>query len=403
MTTPLTFTVTINSVAYDIKKGTFKFGPAIEQRTKLSFTVLDPSNAFAFQKGQQVAMVDSATTIKFTGTVHSSIKHRLDGSPVYLHDIDCNDMHQVADERATNRVYNKQYSGVIVAGMVNDVLSGDGITANYAIREDNTQAEFAQGTLSGTVATSDLGGDLELALAGNTITILENKTSNFSAGTLTNMTAANNAVGPSATSTMKIQATQSVAAITNSYTYVQFWTGSISVISGRYFTYDLWISSSSPEAKIAVDLIFTDGSSVRDNATSNNGQWFDAQNKSPHPATDLGGLAVDQWYHRSFLMDTFVGKTIAYAMVAIEGDKAGTYTGYVKNVTWLDSGGGNHGTFFSGSLGVNPPKQMQRQGYGTTSLTVVPTYDCSTASRVSPAYNISPVQIVKNSFLNFST
>jgi len=43
-------------------------------------------------------MVDSATTIKFTGTVHSSVKHRLDGSPVYLHDIDCNDMHQVADE-----------------------------------------------------------------------------------------------------------------------------------------------------------------------------------------------------------------------------------------------------------------------------------------------------------------
>src|SRR6266550_1806832 len=403
MTLPLTFTIQIAGTTYDTKEGSFDFNPQIEQRSKLTFTVLDPNNAFNFVKGQQITLTDSASTIQFTGTVHTSVKYRVGDGNYRQHDIDCNDLHQVADERSTNRIYTGQYAGVIFAGMTNDVLSGDGITANYAIREDNTQAEFAQGTLAGTVSTSNLGGDLELSLAGNAVTITENITSDFSAGTLTNMTAANNAVGPSATSAMKIQATQSVAAVTNSYTYMQFWTGSITVVSGRYFTYDIWISSSSPEAKIAVDLIFTDGSSVRDNAISNNGQYFDSQNKGPHPGVDLSGLAVDQWYHRSFLMDTFVGKTIAYAMIAIEGDKFGEYTGYVKNVVWLDSGGGNHGTFFSGSLGVNPPKPMLRQGYGTTSVTVVGTYDCSTAQRVSPAYNIDPVKIMKSSFLNFNT
>jgi len=54
MTTPLTFTVTINSVAYDIKAGTFKFGPAIEQRTKLSFTVLDPQMLLRFKKDNKL-------------------------------------------------------------------------------------------------------------------------------------------------------------------------------------------------------------------------------------------------------------------------------------------------------------------------------------------------------------
>jgi len=305
-------------------------------------------------------------------------------------------------KRTTNRVYNKQYSGVIVAGMVNDVLSGDGITANYAIREDNTQAEFAQGTLSGTVATNNLGGDLELALAGNAITILENKTSNFSAGTLTNMTAANNAVGPSATNAIRIRGTQSTSNTQKSYFYMKIYVGvSFSVISSRYLQYDIWIDPSSPSGQIGVDIVFTDGTSLRDAAQSY--LFYDAQNFPPHPNNDLTGFATGVWYHRKFLMDNFVGKSIAYMTVACEGDKLGTYTGWIKNISGQIISNSTVNTFFGGTLNVNPPQLLQNGGYSNISCTVVPTYDCSVSNRVSPAYNIDPVKIVKDSFISFET
>lgn len=396
-------TLTIAGTTYPIlNDGNFKLSSKVDQTSELDVTVLDTGSTYSFSKGQQVTLSDTLQGTLFTGYVSTNqITHAPGTSSVRFHQLVCTDNHFIAMKRTTNKTYKNQYAGVVVAGMVNDVLAAEGVTANYAIRDDNTQTEFAQGTLSGTTATSNNGGDLELAPAGNTITIIENSTSAFGQGTLTNMSASNNAVGPSATSAMMIQATQSVQGISNSYTYVKFWSGSISIISGRYLTYDLWISSSSPEAKIGIDLVFSDGTTLRDNAISNNGTYFDAQNKSPHPATDLKGLAVDQWYHRSFLLDNFVGKTISYAMIAIEGDSSGTYTGYVKNVYEEDSSNNIINTFFSSSLNVSPAQQMQKQGYSSTSVTVVNTYDCSTANRVSPAYNINPVKILKSTFLDY--
>jgi hypothetical protein len=375
----------------------------IEQRSTCEFTIYDANGIYAFKKGQSVVVTDSIEGIIFSGVVQSIVR-TTDVWPHVYHDITCSDKMAILDGQTSNEIYNEEFAGAIAVDQVKNEWA-NGILANFAIDNDTTQADFAAGNLSGTVAAANAGdGDLELAPAGATITITESTTSVFNSGTLTNMTASNNALGPSATSAMRIQATQSVQGLANSYTYLEFWNaGGITIVSGRYFTYDLWIASSSPQAMIGVDLVFTDGTAYRDQATSNNGEWFDAQNKSPHPGTDLGGLAVDTWYHRSFLMDNFVGKTIAYAMIAIEGNNAGEYTGYVKNVVWLDSGGTNHGTFFSGSLGVSPPKQMQRQGYGVTSLTVVNTYDCSTASRVSPSYSIDPTKILKSSYLAYKT
>lgn len=401
-----TLTLTIAGVPYPIlNDGSFKLITKIDETSELDLTILDVNSVWIFSKGQQVTLTDTLQGTLFTGFVSTSEITKLPGaSSVRYHQLVCIDNHFIALKRTTNKTYTNQYAGVVVAGMINDVLALEGVTANYAIDEDSTQANFAQGTLSGTSATSNNGGDLELAAAGNAITIFENSASDFSQGTLTSMTTVGSALGPSATSAMKIQATQSIAAVSNSYSYIKFWTGSITVVSGRYLTYDLWISSSSPEAKIGIDLVFSDGSTLRDNAVSNNGQWFDAQNKGPHPNVDLKGYATDQWYHRSFLMDNFIGKTIVYAMFAIEGDSSGTYTGYAKNVTWLDSGGTNHGTFFGGGpFGSNLPQQMYRQGYNDTPCTIVNTYDCSTANRVSPGYNIDPVKILKSSFLTYQT
>lgn len=396
-------TASIAGTIYPVLNTTYSLDDKVDERSTVRLTIYDANGAYSFQFGQPVTISDTLEGIKFTGFVAKPAVVKYNANAALAWQLDCVDNQFLAGKKTSNRIITNQYAGVAAVSMVNDHLSQDGVVANYAIRDDNSLTEFAQGTLAGTIATSNLGGDLELALAGSTVTITENTTSVFGSGSLTNMSASSNTLGPSSTSAMKIQATQSVAGISNSYTYVKIWSGSITVVVGRYLTYDLWISSSSPQAQIAIDMVFTDGTTMRDGAISNSGLYFDAQNKSPHPGTDLAGLAVDTWYHRSFLMDHFNGKTISYMSIAIEGDNAGTYTGYVKNVTWLDSGGGNHGTFFSGSLNVNPPQQMQKQGYQTTKVTVVNTYDCSTAQRVSPSYSIDLAKILKSSFLTYKT
>lgn len=401
MSTPLTFTIQINGVAYDIKEGSIRFNPQIEQRTKLSFTVLDPNNSFTFQKGQQMTLTDSANTISFTGTVNTSIKYRIGTGNFRQHDIDSNDMHQVADERATNRIYNGQFAGVIMAGMANDVLSADGITANYAIREDNTQAEFGQGTLSGTMATPNLGGDLELAFAGSPVTIVENSSSVFGSGTLNNCQVSGNSLIPTPTGTIKLQGTESLTQDGNAYTYIKiFSSGSISIISGRYLAYDIWIDPSSPSGQAGVDIVFTDGSTLRDRTQDY--RYYDAQNIPPHPKNDLSGFANGKWYHRKFLLDNFSGKTISYVTVVLEGDKTGTYTAYIKNIYEVDASNNIINTFFNGTLNVNPPQQMQNSGYSGVSCIVINTYDCGTPSqRISPSYQIGNAGIIKNSFLSY--
>ena len=403
--TATNLTASISNIVYPVLNTSLSIKDNSDETSDMSLTIFDANGTYSFQFGQPITVTDTFEGIKFTGYVSKPKAVKYEANNAIAWSVDCVDNHFLTTKKTSNRIINNQYAGVAAASMVNDYLAADGVVANYAIREDNSQSDFAQGTLSGTVATSNLGGDLELAPAGSTTTIIENTTSKFGAGTLTNMTASGNALGPSATTAMMIQATQSISGITNSYTYVKFWAGSpISIISGRYLAYDIWISSSSPEAKIGIDLVFTDGTAYRDQATSNNGAWFDAQNKSPHPGTDLKGLATDQWYHRKFLLDGFTSKTIAYAMIAIEGDSTGTYTGYVKNVYEVDASNNIINTFYGGgSTNVNPPQQMQKQGYGTTIVNAVSTYDCSTASRVSPAYSISNTNILKSSFLTCTT
>lgn len=402
--TATNLTASISNTVYPVLNTSYSLKDNSDETSDMSLTIYDANGTYSFQFGQPVTVTDTFEGVKFTGYASKPKAVKYEANNAISWTIDCVDNHFLATKKTSNRIINNQYAGIAAASMVNDYLAVDGVVANYAIRDDNTQAEFAQGTLSGTQATSNLGGDLELAPAGSITTITENTASVFGNGALTNMTASGNALGPSATTAMMIQATQSISGITNSYTYVKFWAGTpISIIAGRYLTYDIWISSSSPEAKIGIDLVFTDGTAYRDQATSNNGAWFDAQNKSPHPGTDLKGLAVDQWYHRSFLLDGFTSKTIAYAMIAIEGDSAGTYTGYVKNVYEVDASNNIINTFFNGSLNVNPPQQMQKQGYGTTIVTTANTYDCSTAQRVSPAYSINNTNILKSSFLTCTT
>jgi len=121
----------------------------------------------------------------------------------------------------------------MVCDMVQQTLSQEGITGAFALESDYTPTTFAQGTLTGTVATTTTSpfvyapnsanppitsntGDLELTRAGTQFTLTESTTADFASGTLTNMVASNNQLSPSTQSAIKVTALYSpVSTATN--------------------------------------------------------------------------------------------------------------------------------------------------------------------------------------------
>src|SRR5262249_26609153 len=201
-------------------------------------------------------------------------------------------------------------------------------------------------------------------------------------------------------SAIKLVAVQTGQGITNSYTYVKIWSGSLALSGTKYFFYNVWVDPTSPEIKCACDIVFTDGSTLRDNFNTLTGNEFSQNRLSPHANIDLAGYA-DQgyWYPRTFDLTSFAGKTISYVTVVSEGDKSGTYTAWFYNVLLLNSDFSTNTTFFGGSLNTN--QQMQNTGYSSTKVSVVTVYDCANAQRVSPSYSISSVNLLKNTFASW--
>lgn len=391
-------TASIAGTIYPVLNTTYTLDDKVDERSTVQLTIFDANNTYSFLPYQPITITDSLEGVKFTGFVSQPVATKYDANNALSWQLACVDNEFLAGKKTSNRVINNQYAGIAAVSMVNDYLSQDGIVANYAIRDDNTQSDFTQGTLSGTVATSNNGGDLELSLAGSTVTILENTTAEFNTGTPNNVTAASNSLSPTTTSAIKMVCTQSVPGGGNSYTYVKIWkpSGTFAVVNGRFFAYDVWIDSSSPECKFGVDIVFTDGTNVRDSAI-----YYDVQNIPPHPKNDLSGVAKGQWYHREFYIDNFAGKNIAYLTIACEGDTTGTYTAYFKNINYENSDHSFNQAFFASSFNVSPPQQMQTNGYSNTQLSIVNTIDTSSAYRYSPSYSIDTAKIIKSSFITW--
>jgi hypothetical protein len=373
----------------------------IEERSTCEFTIYDANGAYAFKKGQSVVVTDTLEGIIFSGVVQG-IKRTTDVWPHVYHDVSCTDKIAILDAQTSNKVYTNQYAGAIAVDQIKNEWV-NGITANFAIDSDSTQADFSAGKLNGTAAMSNVGdGDLELAPAGSVVNILENTTAQFSSGALMeNVTASNNALLPVSETALRFVCTQTGVGQNNTYTYVEiFKPGStLTIASSHYLFYNVWVDPTSPEIKFGVDITFTDNTTLRDDFTvGENSQ----NNLSPHPATDLSGYADQgKWYGRTFDLTAFAGKNVAYVSIACEGDKPGTYTAWLKDIFYLDSGFSLVQAFFSTSLNVSPPQQLQNQGYESSTVAVVTTYDCTSTARISNAYNISSVGLLKSSFLSW--
>ncbi len=402
--TPGALSVTISGTTYPILEGSLKISEDITGRSTCSFTLLDPTGNVHFRFRQPVIVTHSQRGQLFRGFVDTPQEQNLPPNTANEIQISCIDEHWLADKRAyEGDEFVNQYAGDIATFYAQE-LAQDGVSQGYAIDHDTTQADFSDGTLSNVVAAANIGstnigdGDLELAPAGTALTILEGTLGDFLSGTLTN-TQANGLYGPDLNSAgylslqvqngIKLTGSATIAGGGNLYSYVKIWQGSYTIQSGDALSYRVWIASTSPEIKSAVDIVFTDGSTLRDSSC------IDQQGIGAHPNNDLSFFASDQWYTRNIPLASLAGKTTAYVTVAFEGDSTGDYAAYFENIQLGST------TIFNGSrLNVSPAQQMQNAGYTNVQVVVQGLFE-KTGYRISPAYDLSGVVIARSSLISW--
>lgn len=397
-----TISCTIGGSAVNILEQSFKIDNPLDARGVLSFTVVDSAGTANFTRGLPVIFSDSVAGTLYTGAVaHSQPKKQSPdpNNPTLLHTVTCMDNHYLADKVANYQNYTGWLAGNIVLDFLNRGLGAEGVIANYAYSRDTTQSDFMQGIFSNTVATGNVGdGDLELATAGSPVTITENSYATFSIGALTGVQVVGNVLSPTTLSAIKLQSTLTVQ-LTDDYVYVSLWSGSMTVGTLDTLHYDIWIASTSPQQLAAVDLTFSDGTQLKAAVGP-----VDQNGLPPSPTTDLSAYAKDQWYSRTISLGSGLnGKTINTVTIAFEGNSAGTYTAYFKNI-YLGSQSGS--PFFSTSAivtQVNPPVVANSAGYSVlqTSAAVVKVFDPANNSRISPAYSIDSVKLLRSSLVSW--
>lgn len=405
-------TVTISGKAYDVLEGSFAYTEAISGRSTCTFTVEDATGTVHFAFRQQVRVTHSVRGEIFRGYINSAQETNLPPNAANQIQVGCIDEHWIADKRPfEGNEFANQFAGDIAAFLASQ-LAADGITAAYAIDHDTTITDFAEGTLSGVVAAASVGstlsgdGDLELAPAGNTVTISEQSFTDFGQGTLTNVQA--NGMGTLGTGSLsllsvvalKMTGTASIPGGGNLYAYEKIWAGNVAIASGYTLQYDVWVASTSPQIQAGVDLIMTDGTAMRDVG----GQaCVDQQSLKAHPGTDLSGFANDQWYTRTISLTPLAGKTTAYASIAFEGNNVGLYTAYFRNITIFDNSGNGVGLIFApfpGTLNINPAQPLSNNGYTGVSVSIVTSYQQS-GTRTSPNYALTAAGIARTSLISW--
>lgn len=185
------------------------------------------------------------------------------------------------------------------------------------------------------------------------------------------------------------------------------WTGSQVIGSNDVLNYDIWIASTSPSEEAGVDLFFSDGTQLTEylgSAGTNNdvGIW-DQNNVSVSPIQNLADYAADTWYNRQVNLAPLSGKTVIAVSIFNSGNIAGTFDYYVKNC-YLNSHSGSK--FFSTTQTTpttNPPAVSSIGAYisNATIVTVQSVYDPAVSSRISPAYSIDSVKLVKDSMITW--
>ena len=388
----MSLTITIASVSYPIHVSSFQTQKRLNQPSTCTFVVEDSTAALLYQK-QRVSVTETTRGVLFSGFVDTLELLPIVGS-TRSWAVTCLDKTYLANKwYYTRSEYLNRTAGDIVADVHANYLAQEGLLANYVQRHDYDSASFGAGTLTNTNANN---GDIELALGGVPVTLVENTNALWNAGTLTKTVAVNNALTLTSSNVMKFTATAVADQNnTNLFSYRCIWQGAVTIADGDIFSYDVWNKSTNPDAMVGMELLFSDNTDFRDL------HYKDENGYNSHPGTDITAKANDQWYSRQIVQvvgGTTIGKTINRVLVGFESDKSGSFTAYFRNAVLTTSTGTVKATFFNGSLTTN--YQNSTTGYYGSAITVVKAYD-SIGTRLSPAYSIANVGILKNTLLSW--
>lgn len=270
------------------------------------------------------------------------------------------------------------------------------------------------GSFSGTFSTiqSDSTNGLTLSQYGTNFTQFLQVQSDWNTGTLTNVVAtANGYLALPTEMAIELDGTNvQTSGITNSYYYNDIWSDGVAIASGDKLVYDIYIKGTSPQFMSGIDgYVPTVGALKSTSIVDQNGV-------SVSPSTDLSSRANNQWYHREFNLSSLAGKSLTSIQVAFEGDTQGQYTSYFKNIFVKDSSGNIKASIYDGSINTTTglPNGVLKMtaitpstnggassNYTNVGLLTVNVPSQLTGNRVSPAYDLSSVNLYANSYVNW--
>jgi hypothetical protein len=385
------YTIYISGVQVSIEETTLNIQKIANQRSVCSFNVLDATGLPHYYKGESVLIIDTAGNI-FKGYIDKSMESLVTATNTtmrYL--ISCIDMQWCADKRIVIKAYTNMYAGDMLADIAKNYLQPEGVLTCIAYDRDVAQADFGSGVLTGTVATPN---GLQISQSGSNLSIVTASTTNWNAGTFVGTQANTNSIGLASYWAIRFEAKCKAPAIANSYVYYKIWAGSYTIQSGDTLTYDIWYDSRNPMARGGVDAVCTDGTTFRDYG----GQALVDQNgMASHPNTDMTGY-TDYWYSRQILLTPIAGKVISYFTVAQEGNNAGDYVFFTKNIL-IKNGASTSLTVYGNTSTTNTFAIVSNANYTIIEHKTYVVY-VQTGTWTSAATSLSTVGLIQSSYVS---
>jgi hypothetical protein len=171
----------------------------------------------------------------------------------------------------------------------------------------------------------------------------------------------------------------------NAYYYNAFTETQVTVAIGDRLVYDMWQNSNNTQ--VGIDAITANAAS--DPARYSMRDWGypnqaikDQNGLNAHPGADLGGRAVNQWYHREFDLSPAAGTTFIRWSMAFEGQTAGDFYARFRDVYVLDKDGNIKAILFKNKIDLpgNTSTEVGASGYTNLSKAMYDPRDQLTAS-----------------------
>ena len=414
----MAITAYINTIAVQasIIDGSLSTDDTTDQIGSPTLKIYDFAGTMVYSPGMTISFTDSTSGYAFSGFISDDAITPEPNGVSLVHTLNCIDGNALAARRYyAGPEWTNRYAGDIVVDLIENVLSAEGITGNYAVDTDRSVANWQEGTLNNVQVTNDLpGGVLKLALAGHVVTRTEKTATNWNAGTLTGCMTNGDTLQLNAHPSLSFSATNSTGYGT-AYAYYKIWSGSYVIPNPAFMTYKVWVNSDSPAIMCGIDFVCSDGTTLRD-YTDASGFMVDQNGLRAHPAADLSGFANDQWYYRYIDLVRIAGKTISSVNISFDNstgsgfvgsNSAGTHQAYVYDVQMQDNTGavlksfyGNSGSLGNGVISPSLSAKVSNIGYSNVQIKGVIGYE-STGTRVSPNNSMSNAGIYQSSLISW--